>query len=87
MKLPSNDALSLVEIWVGIKNYIPPKDQRQAAERYITDLEEHGLVDFSVDDHDFYGVCETFDSVLEVYREEQGYVALEKEELDLDWEE
>jgi hypothetical protein len=73
MKLHHSDAVALVEIWSGLKNYIPAKDQKQAAEQYIASLEDRGLADFSVDNAEFYGVCGVFDSALRAYCEEQGY--------------
>jgi hypothetical protein len=68
MKLGVSDTVALVEVWAGLKNYIPQKDQRQSAEQYISSLEDHGLADFSID-----GVCEVFDAVLRTYCVEQGY--------------
>lgn len=83
MKLHASDAVSLVEIWAGLKNYIPAKDQRSAAEHFILSLEDHGLVDFSVDQRDFYGVCDVFDTSLRIYCEDQGYL----DEVDEGWDE
>lgn len=84
MKLHRSDAVSLVEIWTGIKNYIAQKDQRQAAEHYIANLEDHGLADFSVSDRDFYGVCDVFDSALRAYCEEQGYYDIDTDNTEWD---
>lgn len=73
MKLHASDTVALVEVWTALKNYVPAKDQRQAAEQFIASLEDAGLVDFSIDNRDVYGVCEVFDAVLRTYCEEQGY--------------
>ena len=82
MKLHTSDAVALVEVWTGLKNYIPPKDQRQAVEHYIASLEDHGLADFSIDNREFYGVCEVFDTTLKTYCEDQGYLDEDTEEWD-----
>lgn len=84
MKLSAHDAIALVEVWTGIKNYIPLKDQKQAVEQYISSLDETGLADLSIAAIEMYGICDTFDSVLRTYCIENGYV----EDLDDDeWEE
>ena len=85
MKLHASDAVALVEVWTGLKNYVPQKDQRQAVEQYIASLEDHGLADFSIDNREFYGVCDVFDAVLRTYCEEQGYH--EDEDNGYEWDE
>ena len=85
MTLHVTDAVALVEIWAGLKNYVPAKDQSTAAEQYIATLDDAGLIDFSVISADLYGVCDTFDKALRNYCEENG---LTEEDEDLnDWEE
>lgn len=83
MTLHSNEAITLVELWVGIKNYVPAKDQRSAAEHYIQSIDDAGLVDFSVSSAELYGVCDMFDKALQAYCQENG---LDEEELD-EWDE
>lgn len=74
MKLHASEAVELVEVWTGLKSYVPQKDQRQAAEQYIASLENLGLADFSIDSQEWYGICDVFDAVLRTYCEEQGYL-------------
>jgi hypothetical protein len=73
MKLYTADAVALVEIWSGIKNYVPIKDQRHCADQFIATIEEAGLVDLSMASNDLYGVCDVFDSALRAYCRENGY--------------
>jgi hypothetical protein len=84
MKLHATDAVALVEIWSGIKNYVPAKEQRACAYQFIATVDEAGLVDLSVASGELYGTCETFDRALREYCQEQGF----DEELDSDdWDE
>jgi len=81
MTLHTSDAIALVELWAGIKNYIPAKDQKQAAEQFITNIDEAGLVDLSVTGNDLSGVCDIFDKAMRTFLEENGL------EIDTDFEE
>lgn len=80
MKLHTSEAEVLVDIWAALKNYIPVKDQRQAAEQFVATVDDIGLVDLSECSKDLYGTCETFDQVLRNYCQENGF----DEEID-DW--
>lgn len=63
-----SDTISLMEIWGIMKAYIPAKDHADAAEHFITHLDNSGLIDFQyVDDSDVFGVCNVFDAVLKDY--------------------
>ena len=84
MSLHTTDAIALVELWAGLKNYVPAKDQKQAAEQFIANVDDAGLVDLSVASSDLYGVCDTFDKALRNYVEEQGYDELEIDQEDWD---
>jgi hypothetical protein len=64
MTLHATDTPALVELWAGIKNYVPAKDQRSCADQFIAKIDEAGLVDFSVPVHDLYGICDIFDKAL-----------------------
>lgn len=83
MKLHATEAVALVELWTGIKTYVPVKDQANAAEQFIANIDDAGLVDLSVASAELYGVCDTFDRALRAYCQEQGF---DEEELD-DWDE
>ena len=74
MKLHANDAVALVELWSGIRSYVPVKDQKQAAEQYIAILDDSGLADLSTSSVEMYGVCDVFDLALRTYCEENGLV-------------
>lgn len=83
MKMTTTDNTPYVEVWMGIKNYVPVKDQRQCAEQFIGALDDSGLVDFSEPTNDLYGICDVFDSALKIYQRDNGYDEMELE----DWEE
>jgi len=85
MKLHTNDSAALVELWMGIKNYVPAKDQQPCAEQFIANVDDAGLVDISMSSSELYGVCDTFDRALRAYIEENGYDLSYDE--DTDWEE
>ncbi len=70
MSLHTTEVVALVELWSGIKTYVPVKDQRSAAEHFITSIDEAGLVDLSVAGPELYGVCDTFDKALRTYVQE-----------------
>jgi hypothetical protein len=72
MTLHATDAVALVEMWAGIKIYVPAKDQRACAEQFISNIDEAGLVDFAVNSADLYGICDIFDKALKSYCEENG---------------
>jgi hypothetical protein len=72
MKLHTTDAVALVEVWTGLKNYVPAKDQKQAAEQFIASIDDAGLVDVGMCSSEMYGVDDTFDAVLRTYCEENG---------------
>lgn len=84
MKLHATEASVLVELWTNIKNYIPVKDQRAAADQYIIAIDDAGLVDLTVVSQDLYGVCEVFDKALRDFCQEHGS---DFEDDDLDWDE
>lgn len=73
MTLQATDSTALVELWSGIKNYVPVKDQRAAAEQFIANIADSGLVDLDVDSDHLYGICDTFDKVLRQYLEDNGH--------------
>ena len=81
MTLHSSDIEVIIDIWSGIKNYIPVKDQRAAAEQYIMTVADSGIIDLEWQAGELYGVCEIFDIALRAYLEENGFV---QEELDFD---
>ena len=84
MKLHATEAVALVEVWAGIKHYVPAKDQRACAEQYIAQIDDAGLVDLSVAGAELYGVCEVFDVALRAYCKDNG---LEDETDYDDWDE
>lgn len=86
MILHATDYVALVELWSGIKNYVPVKDQRSCAEQFISNIDEAGLIDFSMANLELYGVCDVFDKSLRNYIEDNGYDNEIDEEAD-DWEE
>lgn len=83
MKLHATESVALVELWAGIKSYVPAKDQRSAADQYIATIDDAGLVDFSIASAELYGICDTFDKALRAYCQDNGY---DEEDLE-DWDE
>ena len=67
MTLHATEAVALVELWVGIKNYVPPKDQPPCAEQFIANIVEAGLVDLVPISSELYGICDVFDRALKTY--------------------
>jgi|TARA_R110000851_G_scaffold137610_2_gene273612 hypothetical protein len=84
MTLQSTDVTALVELWAGIKNYVPAKDQGSCAAQFIANIDEAGFVDFSVSGSDMYGVCGVFDKALRDYIHDNG---LDESEDQEDWDE
>jgi len=70
MTLHATDATALVEIWAGIKNYVPAKDRRPAAEQFLAMVDDSGLVDLSIVSYELYGICDVFDKALKAYCQE-----------------
>lgn len=83
MKLHASESIALVELWAGIKNYVPAKDQRSCVEQFISAIDEAGLVDLTLSSREMYGVCGTFDAALRRYCEDNGLI----EESYNDWDE
>lgn len=67
MTLHVTDAVTLVELWAGIKTYVPAKDQRSCADQFITNIDDAGLVDLQVVSSELYGICDVFDKALREY--------------------
>jgi hypothetical protein len=82
MTLHATDAVALVELWAGIKSYVPAKDQRSCADQFIANIDEAGLIDLSITGPELYGVCDTFDKALKTYIQENG---LEDDQALEDW--
>lgn len=70
MKLNATDAVALVELWAGIKHYVPAKEQRSCAAQYIANIDDSGLVDLNATGVEFYGICDVFDKALRDYLHE-----------------
>lgn len=87
MTLHTTDQVAFVELWAGIKSYVPAKDQQSCADQYIANLDEAGLIDFNSGCDDLYGVCDTFDKALRQFIHEQGYTADEADVDADDWDE
>jgi len=73
MKSDARDAVALVEVWAGIKTYIPTKDRKQAAEQFIIMVEDAGIIDLGFVANELYGICDTFDSALRNYCNDNGF--------------
>jgi hypothetical protein len=85
MKLHATEAVALVELWVGIKNYVPTKDQQSCAEQFIANIDEAGLVEIGSSSSELYGICDIFDKALKAYMVENDLE--ETADYDEDWDE
>lgn len=85
MALASYEAVGLMEIWAGIKVYVPAKEQDSAAMKFITMVDELNFVDFSHPPEDIFGLCDVLDKNMRIYRDENGYTD-ETDDL-VDWDE
>lgn len=83
MKLSNNDAASLAELWVSMKNYIPTKERAQAAEHFLSAIEETALCDLESSAAEMFGFCSTLDRALREYAPELDEV--EDFEEDDEW--
>jgi len=82
MTLHATDAVAMVELWAGIKNYVPAKDQRACADQFIANIDDAGLVDLAVVSAELYGICETFDKALRDFCQENGFDDEDHEDWD-----
>ena len=83
MTLHQSEAVGLVELWLSIRNYIPMKDQRSAAEQFISTIDDAGLVELGMNSNELFGTCEVFDKALRTYCRENGLY----EEVEEAWDE
>lgn len=42
----------LVELWDGIKSYIPVKERQEVADIIVEKFDDHGLLDGAIDHHE-----------------------------------
>jgi hypothetical protein len=56
MKLSSNDAVSLAELWDSIKAYIPVKDRSTAAQHFLSAVQDSALCDLEEHSIELHGV-------------------------------
>ena len=67
MKLSSNEAACLAELWDSIKSYIPVKDRNTAAQHYLSAVQESALCDLDEHSSELHGVCGVLDRALKEY--------------------
>ena len=66
---------AVIEIWSIMKNYISPKDQKDAAAQYIDTAADLGMIELPIFDQDeLFGTCNEFDFALKNYLEENSYL-------------
>ena len=82
MKISSNEAASVAELWGSIKNYISQKDRLQAAEHFLTTVQDNAILDLEECASELHGVCSTLDRALKEYVVEDDYDEYEDE---LEW--
>jgi len=61
---------SFVEIWLGVRNFIPKKERFHAAEQFLSVLDESGLCDVHEHTGDLSGNCSSLDMALKHYTSE-----------------
>jgi hypothetical protein len=76
----TQEAASLVEIWTSLKNYIPQKERLQAAEHFLSTIDQNALCDLEQNALELFGICETLDRALKEYVPEDEYEELEHED-------
>lgn len=67
MKLSSNEAVSLAELWDSIKVYIPVKDRSTAAQHFLSAVQDSALCDLEEHSIELHGVCSILDRALKEY--------------------
>jgi hypothetical protein len=68
---------TLIEIWTGLKSYIPSKDQKAAAEHLIELSNDIGLVEVNSATVDcMFGQCDVFDVALSSYCDDNGIASM-----------
>lgn len=82
MKISSNDASSIADLWGSVKSYIPVKDRLAAAEHFLTAVQDNAIVDLEECASELFGVCSTLDRALKAYYTEDDYDDYEEE---LEW--
>lgn len=81
MKLTSNEASALADLWNSVKSYITAKDRQTAAEHFLSTVQDNGLCDLEESASEMYGVCSSLDKALREYD-----VQDEDYDLDEEWE-
>ena len=82
MKISSNEATSIVELWGSVKSYIPVKDRPAAAEHFLTAVQDNAILDLEECANELFGVCATLDRALKAYNVEDDDYDYEEE---LEW--
>lgn len=67
MKLSSNEAVSLAELWDSVKPYIPVKDRHTAAQHFLSAVQDSALCDLEENADELHGVCSILDRALKEY--------------------
>lgn len=67
MKLSSNDAVSLAELWDSVKPYISVKDRATAAQHFLSAVQDSALCDLEEHANELHGVCAILDRALKEY--------------------
>ncbi len=67
MKLSSNEAVSLAELWDSIKAYVPVKDRSTAAQHFLSAVQDSALCDLEEHANELHGVCSILDRALKEY--------------------
>ena len=67
MKLSSNEAVSLAELWDTVKPYIPVKDRAAAAQHFLSAVQDSALCDLEEHSAELHGVCSILDRALKEY--------------------
>ena len=79
MKISSNEAVSVAELWGSVKNYIPQKDRLAAAEHFLTTVQDNAILDLEECASELFGFCSTLDRALKEYAVEDDYDDYEEE--------
>ena len=67
MKLSSNEAVSLAELWDSVKPYIAVKDRATAAQHFLSAVQDSALCDIEEHSDELPGVCSILDRARKKY--------------------
>jgi len=59
-----SEASEVLDLWTAMREYIPVKERKDAADQFVATLADSTLVDVEAQLHDFFGTCGVLDKAL-----------------------